>query len=136
QLDTFLHWNVLDRSKRDDVDSAHAWMFTVVFGHVDFFDAGFGKAESSFCHLVRVADDGEHAAVVVFIGGIVHQSDARNAADSISDILDDFFVAAFGTVWYTFNDSCHNNQTPSLLCHKKVFAICGEILFAKMAVTI
>ena len=82
-------------------------MLAVVLGHVDLLDAGFGKAEGRLAHLVGVADDGEDAAVVVFVGGVVHQRDARHAAHRVGDVLDDLFVSALGAVWNAFDNSCH-----------------------------
>ena len=71
ELDSLLHLHIANGDKGDNVDSAHTWVLTLVLGHVDHLDSDLDGSDDRLADSLRLAHDGNHAAVVILVIAVV-----------------------------------------------------------------
>ena len=80
QLHALLHGHVLGLGDEGDhVGGAHALVLALVLGHVDDLGGLLSELKGDLLDGVDIADEGEHAAVVVAVGLGVEEGAARHA---------------------------------------------------------
>ena len=84
QLHALLHGHILGLGDEGDhVGGAHALVLALVLGHVDDLGGLLGELEGDLLNGVDIADEGEHAAVVVAVGLGVEQGAAGHALSDL-----------------------------------------------------
>ena len=89
QRDAVGHGRALDRDKRHDVDRAQARVLTAVRAQVDVGRRALEERQDGVLEASRVADHGEHRAVVRRVRGMIEQPYAGNATDRLGHRRDD-----------------------------------------------
>ena len=96
--------DAFDRNKRNHVGGAHARMRALMLRQVDQLRGLPYPADRRFLNRVAVADQSDHAAVVVGIHLAVEELDTRDF-HGVDNGVDFGFVAAFGEIRDTFDES-------------------------------
>jgi hypothetical protein len=65
--------------KGHNVNNAKSWMHSVMFGEVDPLKRCFAQATSVFCHLIVIAKQRKHGAVVAGVAVSVNEGIAHHA---------------------------------------------------------
>jgi len=84
-------------------------MGTRVLGEIDQLGSLANAPDRSFSHVHRIADQRNHAAVMVRVHLAVQQIDAVHL-HGFDDGIDASLVASFRKVWYTFDECGHKEQ--------------------------
>ena len=82
-----LYRRLFDGDEGNDVYRAHAGMLAAVLCHIDEFQCLAHRLDDRGDERLRLADDGDHRAVVVGIGRIIEQFDPLPAAEAGDDLL-------------------------------------------------
>ena len=80
-----------------------------VLGEVDQLGGLADAANRSFGYVHRIADQRDHAAVVIGVHLAIEQINAVHL-HGFDNGIDASFVAPFGEVWYTFDECGHKYQ--------------------------
>ena len=83
-------------------------MLPLVLGHVDELHSPSDGFHHCIPQGLRLADDGEHTAVVVLVPGVVQKPDPRLAPEAIAELFNDREISALAEIGYTFQYLIHD----------------------------